>query len=142
MTRRLASYLGFTLGAEASWVHNPLGIFCFCAAWTHVGSAVTHVWPDSFTLVRRAPRVCLWSVAGSQTAGVMISPTSLASLYWTVLAVGTLVPPKAVQPCQCCLGSTGESSEFVDYACVSHIDCTDATQVLRRRSWTTSASWC
>ncbi|KAK9841749.1 hypothetical protein WJX81_000681 [Elliptochloris bilobata] len=46
----LASYLGWMLGAEASWVHNPLGIFCFCAAWTHLGSAVTHVWPDSFTL--------------------------------------------------------------------------------------------
>ena len=55
MTRRLASYLGFTLGAGASWVHNPLGIFCFCAAWTHLGSAITHVWPDSFTLVRWLP---------------------------------------------------------------------------------------
>lgn len=51
-TCRLASYLGFTLGAETIWVHNPLGIFCFCAAWTHLGSAITHVWPDSHALVR------------------------------------------------------------------------------------------
>jgi len=54
--RRAASYLGLTVGAESVWVHNPLGIFCFCAAWTHLGSAVTHVWPDSFTLARRPPR--------------------------------------------------------------------------------------
>jgi hypothetical protein len=54
--RRAASYLGLTVGAESVWVHNPLGIFCFCAAWTHLGSAVTHVWPDSFTLVRHPPR--------------------------------------------------------------------------------------
>ena len=54
-----ASYLGFTLGAETVWVHNPLGIFCFCAAWTHLGSAVTHVWPDSHALVRCLPSVCI-----------------------------------------------------------------------------------
>ena len=48
---RLYSYLSKSLGGGSVWVHNPLGIFCFCAAVTHLGSAVTHVYPDSFALV-------------------------------------------------------------------------------------------
>ena len=43
----------YALGAtDARWPHNPLGIFCFCAATTHFGSASTHVYPDSRLLVR------------------------------------------------------------------------------------------
>ena len=79
-------------------MHNPLGIFCFCAAWTHLGSAVTHVWPDSFTLVRPAPRVCLWSLGGSCTVRVMISPNLMAIRGLTLLAVGTVAPFNAMQP--------------------------------------------
>jgi len=62
------------VGAESVWVHNPLGIFCFCAAWTHLGSAVTHVWPDSFTLARRPPT--RWGGAGPSQA---VTPRSRAA---------------------------------------------------------------
>ena len=56
-SRRLASYVGVLDNAGQRWVHNPLGIFCFCAACTHLGSMLTHIWPDSHTLVRY-DRVC------------------------------------------------------------------------------------
>ncbi|KAK9809407.1 hypothetical protein WJX73_003131 [Symbiochloris irregularis] len=43
-----ASYAGYTPGHN--WVHNPFGIFCFCAATTHLLSASTHVYPDNHFL--------------------------------------------------------------------------------------------
>ena len=49
--RRLSSYTGLVANPGQAWVHNPLGIFCFCAAVTHLGSALTHVYPDSHALV-------------------------------------------------------------------------------------------
>ena len=48
---RVASYSGLYEDAGRQWVHNPLGIFCFCAATTHLGSMMTHIYPDSFPLV-------------------------------------------------------------------------------------------
>ncbi len=48
---RVASYSGLYEDGGREWVHNPLGIFCFCAATTHLGSMMTHVYPDSFALV-------------------------------------------------------------------------------------------
>lgn len=46
----VASYSGLYEDASREWVHNPLGIFCFCAATTHLGSMMTHIYPDSFAL--------------------------------------------------------------------------------------------
>ena len=51
LLRRLLSYVGVLDNAGQKWVHNPLGIFCFCAACTHLGSMLTHIYPDSHTLV-------------------------------------------------------------------------------------------
>ena len=52
---RVHTYFSKELGSSGTWAHNPLGIFCFCAAVTHLGSTATHVYPDSFTLVRSSP---------------------------------------------------------------------------------------
>ena len=52
---RVHTYFSKELGGSSAWAHNPLGIFCFCAAVTHLGSTATHVYPDSFALVRFSP---------------------------------------------------------------------------------------
>ena len=36
---------------DSRWVHDPMGLFFFCAAVTHFGSASTHVYPDNVPLV-------------------------------------------------------------------------------------------
>eukprot|EP00884_Botryococcus_braunii_P016500 jgi/Botrbrau1/3533/Bobra.341_2s0059.1 len=46
----VASYMGWVVGGSPAWIHNPLGMFCLCAATTHLLSALTHVYPDSIAL--------------------------------------------------------------------------------------------
>ena len=67
----------YILGAtDVRWPHNPLGIFCFCAAITHFGSASTHIYPDNVALVRSSP--CLLCAG---TLSDLVCPSKAAMMH-------------------------------------------------------------
>ena len=77
---RVHTYFSKELGSSSTWAHNPLGIFCFCAAVTHLGSTATHVYPDSFALVRFGP--CPVHLLACHQCDKQLHETGEAMLSW------------------------------------------------------------
>jgi hypothetical protein len=102
--RRTASYMGMVVGGSSAWVHNPLGIFCFCAATTHLLSALTHIYPDSVALVKSLP-FCAIAHDSHLHHFFPLLPLHTRAFFWHVFFIVLLHFPSAAASVEGLLGS-------------------------------------
>lgn len=64
-----------------------MSVYCFCAAMTHVSSAITHVWPDDHVL-EKIDHLCIpFLIIGTPMTAVMASrPAGPFTVLWAATA--------------------------------------------------------